>query len=197
MTEPSYKDGISLFYAPDAPAWRAWLEANHLTAKAVWLVYYKKESGLSRVSYDDAVDEAICFGWIDSVINKLDEVRSIQYFSPRNPKSNWSKVNKARVERLEKAGKITTAGQQMIDLAKRTGTWNALDGVENMDIPADLQAAFDLNLMASQNFEAFARTYKRGILEWLFNAKRPDTRQQRIEKIVSMAARNLRAVFDK
>lgn len=197
MQEEVYKDGNLLFYAPDAATWRAWLEANHQTIKAVWLVYYKKESGQARVSYDDAVDEAICFGWIDSVINKLDEVRSAQYFSPRQPKSNWSKVNKERVARLEKAGKIMPAGQKMIDWAKKNGTWTALDEVENLVIPKDLQAAFEQNIVAAQHFNAFARTYKRGILEWLFNAKRPETRQQRIEKIVSMATRNLRAVFDK
>jgi uncharacterized protein YdeI (YjbR/CyaY-like superfamily) len=197
MTESTYSDGNLMFYAPDAAAWRAWLETNHQSVKAVWLIYYKKESGLSRVSYDDAVDEAICFGWIDSVIKKIDEFRSVQYFSPRKPKSNWSRVNKMRVERLEKAGKLMSAGLKMIELAKQSGTWSALDEVENLEIPADLQDALASNQLAAQNFDAFARTYKRGILEWLLSAKRPETRQQRIEKIVSMAAQNLRAQFDK
>jgi len=195
--QQTHTDGNLLFYAPDAATWRAWLAEHHLTTKAVWLIYYKKESGYSRVSYDDAVDEAICFGWIDSVIKKLDDERSIQYFCPRKLKSNWSRVNKARVERLLAADKIMPEGLAKIEWAKQNGTWDALNGVENSEIPTDLQTAFEANPLAEQNFMAFARTYKRGILEWLLNAKRPETRLTRIEKIVSMAEKNLRANFDK
>ena len=111
------------FYAPDRATWRAWLEVNHTTARGVWLIYFKKESGKTRVSYDEAVEEALCFGWIDSVPNKIDEESYKQLFSPRNPKSRWSKLNKDRVARLEQEGLICEAGQKMIDLAKETGTW--------------------------------------------------------------------------
>jgi uncharacterized protein YdeI (YjbR/CyaY-like superfamily) len=188
--------GVPLFYAPDASTWRQWLIDNGQTVASLWLVYAKKGSGLPRLTYDEAVDEAICFGWIDSTVRGLDENYSIQFFTPRKPKSNWSRVNKNRVERLLAAHKIEAPGLKMIELAKQTGTWTALDAVENIEIPLDLDDALAYNPLAQQNFMAFARTYKRGILEWLFNAKKEETRSARIQKIVSMAAKGLRANFD-
>lgn len=192
-----YKDGVTLFYAPNREVWRAWLEEYHATEKAVWLIYYKRETGKPRVSYDEAVEEALCFGWIDSKPNQLDEERSIQYFSPRKPKSNWSRLNKERIARLTTEEKMDPAGIAKVELAKQNGTWDALNGVDALEIPNDLQEALNANPIALEYFMAFARTYKRGILEWILNAKRPETRQQRIEKTVSMAERNLKANFDK
>jgi uncharacterized protein YdeI (YjbR/CyaY-like superfamily) len=185
------------YYAPDRADWRRWLSEHHTTSAGVWLVYYKKESGKTRVTYDEAVEEALCFGWIDSVVNSIDEFCYKQLFTPRKPKSNWSKLNKERVERLTAAGLIEPAGQLLIDLAKSTGTWEALDGVEALEVPPDLAEAFAANPTARTYWEGFSRSVRRGILEWLLNAKRPETRAARVTQIVQMAAIGLRAQFEK
>jgi uncharacterized protein YdeI (YjbR/CyaY-like superfamily) len=185
------------FYAPDRAAWRAWLEANHATERGVWLIYFKKESGKTRVSYDEAVEEALCFGWIDSKPNKIDDLSYKQIFTPRKPKSNWSKLNKERVERLTAAGLIAPAGQKMIDLSRATGTWDALNDVEQHLVPPDLQAALEQYPEALTHWAGFSKSVRRGILEWIGNAKRPETRAARVQQTASMAAENLRAQFDK
>ena len=187
------KNGIKTFHAADRAAWRQWLSDNHANEKSIWLIIYKKESNISSIYYDEAVDEALCFGWIDSKANKRDEISYYQYFAKRKVKSNWSKVNKAKVERLTAEGRMTEAGFKMIEIAKENGTWSALDDVENLIIPEDLQSALDANLIAKAHFEAFPRSVKRGILEWLMNAKRLETRQKRIEETVTLAAQNIRA----
>ena len=183
------------FHAKTRAAWRKWLEKNHAITNSVFLIIYKKESGVPSVYYPEAVDEAICFGWIDSKINKRDEQSYYQYFAHRNPKSNWSKVNKEKVEKLLVANLIAPAGLAAIELAKQTGTWTALDKVETIDIPDDLQKLFNKNKVAAANFEAFPRSAKRGILEWIQNAKRPETRLKRIEETVAKAAVNVKANF--
>jgi uncharacterized protein YdeI (YjbR/CyaY-like superfamily) len=183
------------FYAANRAEWRQWLQENHATAQGVWLIYFKKGSGKTRVEYAEAVEEALCFGWIDSVVKPIDEFSYKQLITPRKPKSNWSKLNKERVERLIETGLMTEAGFKTIEIAKQKGTWNALDEVELLLVPADLQAGFDNNPLAFQNWEAFSRSARRGILEWLLNAKRPETRAKRIEEIVSLAAKNIKANF--
>ncbi|MEM9920902.1 MAG: YdeI/OmpD-associated family protein [Bacteroidota bacterium] len=187
------KDGVKTFYAPSQAAWRQWLEDKAEQEKSVWLIIYKKSSKVPSVYYNEAVDEALCFGWVDSKPNKRDGESYFQYFSKRNPKSNWSRVNKEKVGRLIKENKMAPSGFSMIEIAKQNGTWTALDEVENLVIPADLQEAFDRNIQAFEYYEAFPRSVKRGILEWLFNAKRAATRQKRINDIVSKAAQNIRA----
>lgn len=187
------KDGIQTYYAEDRAAWRQWLVDNHAQAKSVWLIIYKKGSGTPSVYYDEAVDEALCFGWIDSKPNKRDAESYFQFFAKRNPKSKWSGVNKKKVKRLIEQGLMTEAGLKMIELAKASGTWTALDEVENMTVPPDLEIAFRNNEIAFRNWEAFPRSVKRGILEWISNAKRPETRQKRIEETVTLAAQNIRA----
>ena len=159
----------------------------------MWLIIYKKDSGIPSVTYDQAVDEAFCFGWVDSSINKRDDESFYQYFAKRNPKSNWSRVNKLKVEKLISESLMSEAGLKMIDLAKQTCTWTALDDVENLISPSDLQKAFDQNPLAHEYFDLFPRSVKRGILEWLMNAKQIETRQKRITEIVSKAERNERA----
>lgn len=181
------------FYAKDRTVWRQWLHDNHAEEKNVWLTIYKKGSGTPSVTYDEAVDEALCFGWIDSSVRKGNESYRYQFFSRRNPKSSWSRVNKAKVEKLIQAGLMTNAGQAMIDLAKQTGTWTALDDVENLTNPPDLQERLDANPVARQFFEAFPRSVKRSILEWLLNAKQSETRAKRLNEIVTLAGRNERA----
>jgi uncharacterized protein YdeI (YjbR/CyaY-like superfamily) len=166
-----HTDGIELYYARDKATWRKWLEKNHAKLKAVWLVYYKPASGKTRVSYSDAVDEAICFGWIDSKPNKLDKLRSIQFFAPRNPKSNWSKVNKERVSRLLKEGSIRAPGLSVIRASKQNGAWDALNEVEEMIVPEDLLKALKKEKMAYDYFIVFPKSSKKNILEWIHNAK--------------------------
>ncbi|WP_198288376.1 YdeI/OmpD-associated family protein [Chamaesiphon minutus] len=136
------KDGIKTFYAKSRAEWREWLENNHQSERSVWLIIYRKQSNVPSIYYPEAVDEALCFGWIDSTPNKRDAESYYQFFAKRNPKSNWSKVNKLKVEKLLADNLMTAAGLASIELAKQTGTWTALDEVENITIPADLQLAF-------------------------------------------------------
>jgi len=186
-------DGVETFHASGRAAWRAWLESNHKTKKSVWLIIYHKESSTSSIYYDEAVDEALCFGWIDSKPNKRDKESYFQFFSQRNPKSNWSKVNKEKIERLLAEGSIAESGHEMIRLAKETGTWTALEDVDNLIVPPDLQKAFDANPTAFSFWQKFPPSTRRGILEWIFNAKREETRAKRIEETVEKAAEDIRA----
>ncbi|MBC3783800.1 YdeI/OmpD-associated family protein [Spirosoma utsteinense] len=179
--------------APTRADWRQWLAANHSTEKNVWLRIYKKASATPSVTYNEAVDEALCFGWIDSAARKGDDQHYRQFFSRRKPNSNWSTVNKNKVEKLLEAGLMTDAGLAMIDLAKRTGTWTALDEVTNLVYPPDLQELLEANPVAKGFFDAFPPSAKRGILEWLLNAKTPATRTKRLLDIVTRAERNERA----
>ena len=187
------RNGVEAIKAANASQWRKWLEQNHALKKSVWLIIYRKESAIPSVYYDEAVDEALCYGWIDSKPNKRDESSYYQFFSKRNPKSNWSKVNKNKVERLLKKGRMAVAGKEMIKLAKETGTWHALDQVENLIVPDDMQNEFDQNQKAYLNWQTFPPSTRRGILEWIFNAKREETRKKRISETVKLAADNIRA----
>jgi uncharacterized protein YdeI (YjbR/CyaY-like superfamily) len=187
------KDGIKTFYANSRKAWRKWLEINHQTEKSVWLIIYKKGSKTPSVYYSEAVDEAICFGWIDSKPNKRNEESYYQFFAKRNPKSNWSKLNKGKVAKLLEKGLITKSGLEAIETAKQNGTWTALDKVEDLTIPEDLQKAFDKNKTAIAYFNKFPRSSKRIILEWILNARRPETRQKRIDETVELAEKNIKA----
>jgi uncharacterized protein YdeI (YjbR/CyaY-like superfamily) len=173
--------------------WRQWLAENHTRTEGVWLISYKKATGKPAVTYDEAVEEALCFGWIDSKGNKLDDERTMLWFAPRKPRTGWSKPNKERIERLLEAGLMTPAGLAKIERAKADGSWSALDAVEALAVPPDLAAALAANPAAEQNFMAFPRSAKRGILEWIQNAKRPETRANRIEETVRLAAENKRA----
>lgn len=187
------EDGIITFYAKSKTDWRQWLAENHATEKAVWLIIYKKASGVPTVVYKEALEEALCYGWIDSKINKRDADSYFQYFAKRNPKSNWSRVNKQLVEKLLSEERMEQSGLDMVALAKHTGTWDALNEVENGVIPEDLGNAFAQYSNARQNFETFPRSVKRGILEWILNAKRPATREKRIQETARLAQDNIRA----
>jgi uncharacterized protein YdeI (YjbR/CyaY-like superfamily) len=188
-----YTDGIEMYYAKDKATWRKWLEKNSKKTKAVWLVYYKKGSGKTRVSYSDAVDEALCFGWIDSKPNKIDEDKYIQFFTARNPKSKWSKVNKAKVDRLIKEGKMMPEGLAVIDGAKQNGAWDALNEVEELTIPEDLLIGFKKEKKAYDHFLAFPKSSKKIILQWISEAKQPETRSKRIAESIRLAKENIRA----
>lgn len=185
--------GFPTFYAKNQAAWRKWLEKNHAIEKAVWLIIYKKESGTPSVYYPEAVDEALCFGWIDSKPNKRDEHSYYQFFSQRKPKSNWSAVNKKKVEKLLAENKIAPAGLAMIELAKKTGTWTALDKISSLEMPEALKKALSKNKIAKRYFDAFPPSTKKGIYEWIQNAKTPTTLAKRVAETVSKAAENIRA----
>jgi len=173
--------------------WRAWLEANHTRRDGVWLVTFKKDTGLPRVEYDEAVEEALCFGWVDSKANKLDEQRSLLWFAPRKPRTGWSKPNKERVERMLAAGLMAPAGLAKIEAAKADGSWSKLDAVEALEIPPDLAEALAAYPSAAANFDAFPRSARRGILEWIVNARKPETRAQRLAETARLASDNVRA----
>lgn len=181
------------FYARNRNAWRSWLQKHHCSKEYIWLIIYRKGSATSSVYYDDAVEEALCFGWIDSKPNKRDDESFYLFFGKRKPKSSWSQLNKTRIERLITEGKMTDAGMKMIDLAKQTGTWTALDKISNLEIPKDLALLLKKNKQAGANFSGFPPSAKKGILEWIQNAKRPETRLKRINETVELAANNIRA----
>jgi uncharacterized protein YdeI (YjbR/CyaY-like superfamily) len=173
--------------------WRAWLAENHTRTAGVWLVSYKKATGKPRFDYEEAVEEALCFGWIDSKGNKLDEERSLLWFAPRKGGTGWSKPNKERVEKLIAAGQMTPAGLAKVEAAKADGTWTALDSIEALEIPPDLAAALADHPPAADHFAAFPRSVKRGILEWISTAKTATTRTKRITETATLAAENKRA----
>jgi uncharacterized protein YdeI (YjbR/CyaY-like superfamily) len=181
------------FFAKDRSAWRTWLRRNHVRVGNVWLILSHKKARTASVSYEDAVEEALCFGWIDSRPKKRDSESYMLLFSKRKPKSLWSRANRDRAERMIAAGRMTPAGQAMIELAKETGTWAALVDVQRSVVPPDLKKALSARIKASAFFEAFPPSSKRIILEWILNAKTPETRRRRIEETVRLAARNLRA----
>ncbi|MEM9482626.1 MAG: YdeI/OmpD-associated family protein [Cyanobacteria bacterium P01_F01_bin.116] len=173
--------------------WRTWLTNNHTQTDSIWLVTYKKHTGSRYLPYDAIVEEALCFGWIDSLPRKLDSDRTMLLLSPRRPKSPWSKLNKDRVTKMLDQGLITPAGQAKIDQAKADGSWTFLDDVEALIIPDDLATALSANPQAKTYFEAFSSSSKKGILQWIKSAKQATTREKRIQKTVDSAAQNLKA----
>ena len=186
-------NNIPSIHAKTRAQWRRWLEKNHKSEKAVWLIIYHKSSEVKSVYYAEAVEEALCFGWIDSVKHKRNDESAYQFFAKRKPKSMWSELNRTRVEKMIEQKKMTAAGQEMIDLAKRTGTWEALVQIDKMTIPKDLQKKFDKNKTAFKNFQKFSPSSRKIILLWIMNAKRPETRKKRIEEAVALAAKNVKA----
>jgi uncharacterized protein YdeI (YjbR/CyaY-like superfamily) len=173
--------------------WRAWLAAHHASSGSIWLVTYKKGSGRPDPGYDAIVEEAICFGWIDSLPRKLDEARSMLRLSPRKPTSAWSKLDKTRATRLIKAGLMQPAGLRVIAAAKHSGAWDRLNGADTDTIPPDLRKAFAAHPCSAKNFATFPPSSRRAILEWLAQAKLPETRARRVKETATLAARNIRA----
>lgn len=185
--------GMSCLAFANSTELRDWLDDNHASHGSFWLVIYKKASGIPSITYAEALEELLCFGWIDSVPNKRDASSHLLLVSPRNPKSNWSKVNKDKVAMLIQAGRMKESGLRMVNLAKETGTWDALEEVDNLIIPVDLMESLTKMPPALANFEAFSNSSKRGILEWIFSAKTMDTRRKRIFITADMARLNLKA----
>ncbi|HVZ55344.1 MAG TPA: YdeI/OmpD-associated family protein [Chitinophagaceae bacterium] len=185
--------GLPVVQVRTRKQWRGWLAKNHDKVSSVWLIIFRLASGRAGLLYEDVVEEALCFGWIDSRPNKRDDASYYLLLSRRKPASKWSRANRLRARRMIDQGLMTAAGQAMIDLAKKAGTWEALEPVQQAVIPADLKEQFKKNKLAFKNFQAFPPSSKRIILEWILQAKRPATREQRIRQTVTLAARNIRA----
>jgi uncharacterized protein YdeI (YjbR/CyaY-like superfamily) len=181
------------FHPLSRDQWRAWLSKHHARAEGIWFISYKKDTNKPRVEYGDAVQEALCFGWVDSKPRKLDDERSMLWFAPRKVRTGWSRPNKERIERMIALGRMRPAGMAKIDQAKLDGSWTKLDAVEDLVVPEDLVNAFNKFKDAATNFEAFPRSAKRGILEWILNAKQPQTRANRIAETARLAQVNERA----
>jgi len=173
--------------------WRRWLAQHHATSPGIWLVLYRKDSGHPTVAYEDVVEEALCFGWIDSTARKLDEERRQQLLTPRRPRSRWSSINRERVARLTEAGLMRPAGIAAVETAKANGNWTALDAVERLEEPDDLRTALDAQPTARTTWDGFPPSAKRAILDWISTAKRPETRDRRIAEAVSEAEAGRRA----
>jgi uncharacterized protein YdeI (YjbR/CyaY-like superfamily) len=169
-------------------AWRAWLQKHHAAVPGVWFVFAKKHSKLPTVSYDEAVEEALCFGWIDGLMHPVDDTYYKQLFTPRKPKSKWAASNKARVEKMIAAGLMTDAGMKLVTLAKESGTWDALNEVDATTTPADLKRALNATPGARKGFDAYTPGMKKQCLAYIHDAKRPETRARRIELIVDAAS---------
>ncbi len=173
--------------------WRRWLATHHDRDAGIWLITRKAGAGPRRITYDDAVTEALAFGWVDSKPRALDAMRTMLWFAPRKPRSGWSKPNKARIERLIREERLAPAGRAKVEAAKVDGSWSKLDAVEALEVPADLATALRRHAGARANFDAFPRSVKRGILEWILQAKKPETRAARVRETAEQAAVNKRA----
>jgi uncharacterized protein YdeI (YjbR/CyaY-like superfamily) len=183
---------IETFYPKSRLQWRKWLEKNHSKKQSIWLIFYKKSANAPTLTWSEAVDEALCFGWIDGTKKSIDEERSIQYFSRRKAKSVWSKINKGKVQRLIDEGLMTKAGLDSIEVAKQNGGWAILDDVEALKIPKDLAKAFKMHPGSKTFFMGLSKSVKKMILQWLILAKRPETREKRIKEIAERGAKKLK-----
>ena len=182
-----------LLYFKNHIEWRNWLHENHETHTVVELVFYKVTSEFESMRWEEAVKVAICYVWIDSTIRKLDDDRRKQTFTPRKDKSVWSKLNKTYIEKLIADNLMHESGLKKIEIAKQNGSWESLDGVENIEIPKDLEIAFNQNKTAFDNYNNFSKSYRKSYLYWLNQAKREETRQKRIEEIVSLCEQNIKS----
>jgi uncharacterized protein YdeI (YjbR/CyaY-like superfamily) len=190
---PTPHDDRERVHLESAAAWRAWLEANHGRKDGIWLVTWKASSGRPHLGYEEIVEEAVAFGWIDSKGRSLDDERSMLWMSPRKAGSGWSRSNKLRIERLERDGRMAAPGRAAIERAKADGSWTLLDDVENLILPDDLAAAFEAAPGSREQWDAFSRSVRRALLEWVVQAKRPETRARRVAEIAEAAARGERA----
>jgi uncharacterized protein YdeI (YjbR/CyaY-like superfamily) len=182
------------FLAKDRATWRCWLERHGSSKTEIWLVFYKKKhvekTGAACVSYDEAVEEALCFGWIDGILKRIDDTQHVIRFSPRKPRSVWSESNKKRVRRLTKEKRMTEAGLALVRAAKKDGRWARDKAVEEAQVPDDLAAALARNKKARACFDGFALSYRRSYIHWVLDAKRAETRKRRIREVVRRSAQN-------
>jgi uncharacterized protein YdeI (YjbR/CyaY-like superfamily) len=183
---------LETFYPKSRQEWRAWLMKNHDKKQSIWLIYFKKKSGRPTLDYREAVDEALCFGWIDSKSKPIDDEKYMQFFCRRKPNGTWSRVNKEKIKRLIEEKIMTKAGYDSIETAKQNGSWTILDDAEDLVIPEDLALEFQKRPKALAYFSGLSRSDKRNILQWLVLAKRQETRQNRIMEIVTLAEQQLK-----
>ena len=177
-----------VFYPGSLTEWRKWLSKNHLSKQSVWLVFYSKSSEKPSVTWSEAVEVALCYGWIDSKKIKIDHETSHQFFSKRKPNSTWSKINKEKVQKLIENGQMMPAGYKSIETAKQNGSWTILDEVEELIIPGDLEKAFQKHKGSKDYFLSLSKSVRKMMLQWLVLARRPETRQKRMEEIAMLAA---------
>lgn len=193
MKKPTKLDALEQVEVTSRAQWRAWLKKHHTRTEGIWLITFKVHLPHKHVGYDATVEEALCFGWIDSIARKLDEHRRMLYFCPRKPRSVWSKLNKDRIVRLIADKRMTPSGLKTIELAKQNGSWTSIDAAEAMEIPADLLRALKKNKAASKNYDAFPPGARKQIIGWVLGAKTVETRERRIAISVQLAAKNIRA----
>ena len=173
--------------------WRDWLRDNAPDTDGCWVITWRKGSGQPIVGYNDLVEEALCVGWVDSRPRKVDEHRTALLMTPRKSGSGWSRPNKQRIARLESAGLMRPSGQAVVAAARADGSWELLDAVEDLQEPPELSAALDAEQAARAAWDGFPRSAKRGILEWIAQARTTPTRNKRIRETVEQAARGERA----
>tara|TARA_R110002020_G_scaffold312439_3_gene527904 strand:+ start:3699 stop:4280 length:582 start_codon:yes stop_codon:yes gene_type:complete len=178
------------FYPLSQTDWRKWLIENHISKQSVWLIFYKKDSNKPTLLWSEAVDEALCFGWIDSKKKSIDSEKYCQLFSKRKPKSTWSKINKEKVDYLTEQGLMRKAGLKSLSVAKQNGYWTILDNVEKLIIPKDLERAFKVKYNSKDFFLSLSKSKKKVILQWIVLAKLNETREKRIIKIAELASNN-------
>ena len=184
-------------YFPRDVEWREWLHLNHEShPQGVYLIFYKLELNTPTMRWEEAVRVALCYGWIDSTVKSLGNGKRRQYFCKRNPKSTWSALNKRYIDEMEPLGLIHESGWEVIELAKKSGTWTAMDDVENLVIPPILKKAFDQHPKAFENYQNFAPGYRKGYLSYLYNAKREATQQKRIAEIIGLCEQNKKSRQD-
>jgi len=171
--------------------WRSWLEKNHDTKKGAWLIFYKKHTGKPNVTYDEAVEEALCFGWIDSIVKTIDREKFARRFTPRKPDSKWSESNKKRAEKMITQGRMTKAGLELINQAKQRGQWsqNSLPPRE-ISVPKYIEHALGSNKKALINFIKLAPSYRRRYIGWVDSAKKEETRKRRLAEVIGVLERN-------
>ena len=182
-----------LLYFKNAAEWREWLHENHADSKGVDLIFYRVSTNIESMRWEDAVQVALCYGWIDSTVRRIDDEQRKQTFTPRKAKSVWSKLNKTYIEKLISENLMHPSGLTIIETAKQNGSWTTLDAVEQHEIPQDLQAAFDKNPTAFENYQKFSPSYRKSYLYWLNQAKREETRKKRIVEIVHHCEQNIKA----
>ena len=179
-----------LHYFKNAAAWREWLHDNHNSSTGVYLTFYKVNSPFESMRWEEAVQVAICYGWIDSTVKNIDEHSRKQLFTPRKNKSVWSKLNKTYIQKLIADNLMHESGLSKIEIAKQNGSWTSLDAVEDLIIPEDLTLAFEQNKTAHENYLNFSPSYRKSYLYWLNQAKREETRANRIKTIIELCAQN-------
>jgi uncharacterized protein YdeI (YjbR/CyaY-like superfamily) len=178
-------------YMTNRSSWRSWLEKNHDRKKEAWLIFYKKHTGKSSIAYGDAVEEALCFGWIDSIVKKIDDEKFARKFTPRKPGSKWSESNKKRADKMITQGKMTGAGLELVNEAKKRGEWSTASLSRNSKaIPAYIEEAIRSNEKASGNFRKLALSYKRQYVGWVDSAVKEDTRKRRLAEVIRVLERN-------